>query len=96
MFIDMEDIEENQKKYLQLGQIERSLCLQFRQQVVKRKFKQVELLRLLIEWWISLDEISQRNFYYEDFDEAAKIVAAAAGDTLKKKQKQSRRLSKSG
>jgi len=64
--INMKNLEENQKKTLQLGAIEHDLCLRFRIQASERKLAQIKILNLLIEWWISLDELSQRNFYFQD------------------------------
>jgi len=65
MFTDMKKDEEKSKNYLQLGAVNADLCLSFRKQAVERKFKQIEILTLLVEWWLSLDEDSQKNFYHQ-------------------------------
>jgi len=60
--------EENENKgnLLQLGQIDSEVCKIFRRQSIDRKLKQVEILTLLVKWWISLDEMSQRKYYFGD------------------------------
>lgn len=62
----MSEFEENTKKYLQLGAIDKEFVLKFRQQAAKRKFKQIDILRQLISWWNSLDVEKQRSFYFDD------------------------------
>lgn len=66
MLNNMKNIEEKLNNLLQLGQIDKDLCLKFRRQSAERHLSQVKILSLLVEWWISLDVQSQRNFYFQD------------------------------
>jgi len=62
----MENNEENYEKQLQLGaDLDPTLVLQFRQQAVDRKFKKKEILKRLVEWWVSLDIEQQKEMYYQ-------------------------------
>jgi len=103
MFIDMENIEEN--KLLQIGaNLDREFVEKFREYCRANDFKQKTLIRRIVECWLSLDPINQEHIYRGRLDEvfshkapdkAKEVVARTKARVAKKKQKPSRKPSKS-
>jgi len=56
--------QENVSNQLQLGALDKDLVLLFRKQTGERKFKKVDVLRIMTNWWLDMDISDQRDLYH--------------------------------
>ncbi len=49
------EFQENMSNQLQLGALDKDLVLLFRKQTEERKFKKVDVLRIMVNWWLDMD-----------------------------------------
>ena len=59
------------KAQLQVGVCDKDLVLQFRQQTGLRKFKKIDVLRVMLNWWIAMEHEEQKALYYISNEELA-------------------------
>lgn len=58
------EFQENVSNQLQLGALDKDLVLLFRKQTEERKFKKVDVLRIMTNWWLDMDIPDQRDLYH--------------------------------
>lgn len=74
----MAEFDESKDKTLQVGAAERECVQRFREQTDQRRFTKATVLKIMIDWWTSLDLEEQRQLYHGE-----KSVSGTGKDWLR-------------
>ena len=75
-----------EKQYSQLGQVETTTVLRWRKQTSEQNLAKINVLRIMVYWWLKMDPETQLSLYHLPAEELEAFfvgVHDADGDELK-------------
>jgi hypothetical protein len=80
-------MSKKQENLLHLGaDLDKRFVSKFRNYCRKKNFKQLALIRHLVQWWLDQDVILQEHVYYGRWDDVAKYLRKQADSSIDKDQ----------